>query len=203
MEATRYVTAQIGTGVSIRLREGFRFRDGREVWRLLCPEEWPYREYVLDLSEVSTITDCGIAWLRFFFGWAEAAQVEVRLINISDALTARLMEAERLFAAGSGSVSASASASASAPGSGSASASASARPDHRDAPASARSNAHDLVEGPAAAQSVSARPDHREAPASARSDAHDLVDGPAAAQQGGYFVAGVSTDAPKVRRDAA
>lgn len=179
MEATRYVTAQIGTGVSIRLREGFRFRDGREVWRLLCPEEWPYREYVLDLSEVSTITDCGIAWLRFFFGWAEAAQVEVRLINISDALTARLMEAERLFAAGSG------SASASAPGSGSASASASGS-GSGSAPASA-----------------SARPDHREAPASARSDAHDLVDGPAAAQQGGYFVAGVSTDAPKVRRDAA
>ncbi len=98
MDATRYVITQDSTGVAIRLPDGFSFRKGREVWRQLCPEEWPYREYVLDLGEVATISDSGIAWLRFFLGWAEAAQVEVRLTNVSDALTARLMEAERLSA---------------------------------------------------------------------------------------------------------
>lgn len=101
MDATRYVITQASTGVAIRLPDCFSFRAGREVWRQLCPEEWPYREYVLDLGEVATISDSGIAWLRFFLGWAEAAQVEVRLTNVSDALATRLMEAERLSAANS------------------------------------------------------------------------------------------------------
>ena len=39
-----------------------------------------------------------IAWLRFFLGWAEAAQVSVRLSGVSEALAARLMEAERAAA---------------------------------------------------------------------------------------------------------
>jgi len=103
MDATRYVITQASTGVAIRLPEGFRFKDGREVWRLLHPEEWPYREYVLDFAEVSTISDCGIAWLRFFLGWAEAAQVSVRLCGVSDTLAARMMEAERRAEATSGS----------------------------------------------------------------------------------------------------
>jgi hypothetical protein len=98
MDATQYVITPGGTGVAIRLPDGFTFRKGGEVWRLLRPEEWPYREYVLDFSEVSTISDCGIAWLRFFLGWAEAAQVSVRLSGVSEALAARLMEAERAAA---------------------------------------------------------------------------------------------------------
>lgn len=101
MDATQYVTTQAGTGVAIRLPDAFNFKKGSEVWRLLHPEEWPYREYVLDFGEVSTISDCGIAWLRFFLGWAEAAQVSVRLSGVSEALAARLMEAEQAAAAGS------------------------------------------------------------------------------------------------------
>ena len=99
MDATRFVTAQASTGVAIRLRDGFRFKEGSEVWRLLRPEEWPYREYLLDFSEVSTISECGIAWLRFFLGWAEAAQVTVRLTNVSEALATQLLESERRLAA--------------------------------------------------------------------------------------------------------
>jgi hypothetical protein len=94
MDATRYVTAEARTGVTIRLRDRFRFKEGCEVWRSLRPTEWPYQEYVVDLSEVSTISDCGIAWLRFFLGWAEAAEVSVRLTCVSEALAARLLESE-------------------------------------------------------------------------------------------------------------
>lgn len=95
MDATPYFTTQAGPGAAIRLPDGFRFRDGGQVWRLLRPEEWPYREYVLDFSEVTTISDCGIAWLRFFLGWAEAARVTVRLTNVSEALATQLLESER------------------------------------------------------------------------------------------------------------
>jgi ABC-type transporter Mla MlaB component len=57
------------------------FKEGCRFWREQRPEEWTFRQCLIDLSGVTECSENGLAWLQIFLRWARSVDVDVCFVE--------------------------------------------------------------------------------------------------------------------------